>query len=177
MYTRISDSIQIQFNEFPPSFPSALQLRVTFGLLNNLPPFFCPSEADCQVFEQFYFYGVKLLASRTTPNLEDQGIHLRLAPTGMGDSTSTYATAVIALRVSGAPKPHHHDKVETPSVGTIFLIHNKFVLMTVATGSKARNIFARSNTGIVVSNPIRGMDVRVSPVFVLPCVGIGIATG
>jgi hypothetical protein len=23
-----------------PSFPSALQLRVTFGLLNNLPPFF-----------------------------------------------------------------------------------------------------------------------------------------
>jgi hypothetical protein len=23
-----------------PSFPSALQLRVSFGLLNNLPPFF-----------------------------------------------------------------------------------------------------------------------------------------
>jgi hypothetical protein len=31
----------------------------------------------------------------------------------MGDLTSSYATAGIALRVSGALKPHHHDKVET----------------------------------------------------------------
>jgi hypothetical protein len=37
---------------------------------------------------------------------------------GMGDPTSSYATAGIALRVSGALKIHHHDKVETPSVGT-----------------------------------------------------------
>jgi hypothetical protein len=36
----------------------------------------------------------------------------------MGDPTSSYATAGIALRVSGALKPHHHDKVETPSVGS-----------------------------------------------------------
>jgi hypothetical protein len=35
----------------------------------------------------------------------------------MGASTSSYATAGIALRVSGALKPHHHNKVETPSVG------------------------------------------------------------
>jgi hypothetical protein len=35
----------------------------------------------------------------------------------MGDPTSSYATASIALRVSGALNPHHHDKVETPSVG------------------------------------------------------------
>jgi hypothetical protein len=35
----------------------------------------------------------------------------------MGDPTSSYATAGIALRVSGALKPHHHDKVEIPSVG------------------------------------------------------------
>jgi hypothetical protein len=35
----------------------------------------------------------------------------------MGSSTSSYATAGIALKVSGALKPHHHDKVETPSVG------------------------------------------------------------
>jgi hypothetical protein len=39
------------------------------------------SEADCLVSEQFSFYGVTLLASRPTPNLEDQGIPLRLAPT------------------------------------------------------------------------------------------------
>jgi hypothetical protein len=32
---------------------------------------------------------------------------------GLGDSTSSYATASIALRVIGAHKPHHHDKVET----------------------------------------------------------------
>jgi hypothetical protein len=35
----------------------------------------------------------------------------------MGDPTSGYATAGIALKVSGALKTHHHDKVETPSVG------------------------------------------------------------
>jgi hypothetical protein len=37
----------------------------------------------------------------------------------MGAPTSSYATAGIALRASGALKPHHHDKVETPSVGTL----------------------------------------------------------
>jgi hypothetical protein len=67
------------------------------------------------------FYGVRLLASRPTPNLEDQSIPIRLAPTldlsGMGDPTSSYATAGIALRVSRALKPHHHDKVERLLVG------------------------------------------------------------
>jgi hypothetical protein len=42
---------------------------------------FHPSEADYLVPEQFNFYGVRLLVSRLTPNLEDQGIPLRLAPT------------------------------------------------------------------------------------------------
>jgi hypothetical protein len=35
----------------------------------------------------------------------------------MGGAASSYATAGIALRVSGALKPHQHNKVETPSVG------------------------------------------------------------
>jgi hypothetical protein len=35
----------------------------------------------------------------------------------MGGPTSNYDTAGIALRVSGALEPHHHDKVETPSMG------------------------------------------------------------
>jgi hypothetical protein len=39
----------------------------------------------------------------------------------MGVPTSSYATAGIALRVSGALKPHHHDKVEIPLVG-LFII-------------------------------------------------------
>jgi hypothetical protein len=42
---------------------------------------------------------------------------LPLDLSGMGDTTSRYATAAIALRISGALKPNHHDKVETPSVG------------------------------------------------------------
>jgi hypothetical protein len=37
----------------------------------------------------------------------------------MGASTISDATASIALRVSEALKPHHHDKVETASVGRI----------------------------------------------------------
>jgi hypothetical protein len=51
---------------FLPFFLSALQLGVCFGLLNNLTPFFFPSEADYLVSEQFSFYGVRLLASRPT---------------------------------------------------------------------------------------------------------------
>jgi hypothetical protein len=42
---------------------------------------------------------------------------LLLDLTGKGGPTSSYATAGIALRVSGALKPHHHDKVEIPLVG------------------------------------------------------------
>jgi hypothetical protein len=38
---------------------------------------------------------------------------------GMGAPTSSYATAGITLRVSGALKPHHHDNVETTPVGCI----------------------------------------------------------
>jgi hypothetical protein len=37
----------------------------------------------------------------------------------MGAPTRSYATAGIALRISGALKHHHHDKVETPSVRCI----------------------------------------------------------
>jgi hypothetical protein len=37
----------------------------------------------------------------------------------MGDPTSSYATAGIALRVIGMLKPPHHDKVETPRGGIV----------------------------------------------------------
>jgi hypothetical protein len=47
----------------------------------------------------------------------------------MGDPTSSYATAGIALRVSGVLKPHHHDKVETPSVGKSDISQVKFSLL------------------------------------------------
>jgi hypothetical protein len=64
---------------------------------------------------------VRLLASRPTPNLEDQiSLFVWLLPldlSGMGDSTSSYVTAGIALKVSGALKLHNDSKMETPSVG------------------------------------------------------------
>jgi hypothetical protein len=47
----------------------------------------------------------------------------------------------------------------------------------VAARSKARNVFARSNAGIVGSNPTQGMNVCVYYVFVLFCVGSGLASG
>jgi hypothetical protein len=40
---------------------------------------FHPSKADYLVPEQFSFYGVRLLVSRPTPHLEEQGIPLHLA--------------------------------------------------------------------------------------------------
>jgi hypothetical protein len=46
----------------------------------------------------------------------------------MGAPTSSYATAGIALRVSGALKSHHHYKVETPSVGNSLIL---FYLITL----------------------------------------------
>jgi hypothetical protein len=51
--------------------------------------------------------------------------------------------------------------------------------ITVAAPSKARTVFARSNTGIVGSNPIRGMDVsvRLFCVYVALRVRSGLATG
>jgi hypothetical protein len=49
-----------------------------FSLIFHL---YHPSEADNLVPEQFRVYGVRLLVSRPIPNLEDQGIPLRLTPT------------------------------------------------------------------------------------------------
>jgi hypothetical protein len=39
--------------------------------------------------------------------------HLPFDLFGLGDPASSYATADITLRLIGARKPHHHDKVET----------------------------------------------------------------
>jgi hypothetical protein len=82
---------------------------------------FRPSEADYLVPEQFSFYGEICQSHAQPPTCRTRVFLfvwlLPLELSGMGDSTSSYATAGIALRVSGALKPHHLDKVETPSVG------------------------------------------------------------
>jgi hypothetical protein len=86
---------------------------------------FHPSEADYLVPEQFSLYGVRLLVSRQPRTWRTRvSLFVWLLPldlSGMGAPTSSYATAGIALRVSEAHKPHHHDKVETPSVGILLL--------------------------------------------------------
>jgi hypothetical protein len=48
----------------------------------------------------------------------------------MAGPTSSYATAGIALRVSGALKPHHHDKVETPSVGRYLIMESEYPFLS-----------------------------------------------
>jgi hypothetical protein len=102
------------------------------------------SEADYLVPEQFSFCGVRLLVSRSTPNLKDQvSLFVWLLPldlSGMDAPTSSYATAGIALRVSGALKPHHHDKVETQSVWENRIQRPDFS-NTVMSSIKAENFF------------------------------------
>jgi hypothetical protein len=51
--------------------------------------------------------------------------------------------------------------------------------ITVAARSKAWTLFAPSNAGIVGSNPSQGVDVcvRLLCVYVVLCVGSGLATG
>jgi hypothetical protein len=79
------------------------------------------SGADCLVSQQFSFYGVRFLASRPTTTWSIRiFLFVWLLPldmSGMGDPTNSYATVGIALRVSRELKHHHHDKVETPSLG------------------------------------------------------------
>jgi hypothetical protein len=50
--------------------------------------------------------------------------------------------------------------------------------ITVAVQSKAWNVFAHLNTGIMGLNPTQGMDICLRySVFVLSCVGSGLAMG
>jgi hypothetical protein len=48
----------------------------------------------------------------------------------MGGPTSSYVTAGIAFRVSGALKPHHHNKVEIPLVGLILIMKANFKILS-----------------------------------------------
>jgi hypothetical protein len=61
---------------------------------------------------------------------------------------------------------HTKSKIELPNVKEP---------ITVTARSKAWDVFTRSNTGIVGSNPTQGMDVCVYSVFVLSFVGSGLA--
>jgi hypothetical protein len=55
----------------------------------------------------------------------------------------------------------------------LYVYYIMFLMLQGVSRSKAWTVLARSNTGIVGSNPIWGMDVYVH----LYCVGSGLATG
>jgi hypothetical protein len=63
--------------------------------------------------------------------------------------------------------------------GNLFIFSSTLGLITVASWSKARTVFARSNIGIVDSNPTWVMEVcvRLFCVCAVLCVGSGLATG
>jgi hypothetical protein len=57
---------------------------------------------------------------------------LPLDLSGLGDPTSSYATTIIALRVSGGLKPHHHNKVWLASMGvSLFRLVNMWSLLKI----------------------------------------------
>jgi hypothetical protein len=53
------------------------------------------------------------------------------------------------------------------------------LLITVAARSETCTVFARSNSGIMGSNPTQGVDVyvRLFCVYVIRCIGSDLATG
>jgi hypothetical protein len=96
----------------------ARQPFVSPGLLQNHSPFF-PIVGPSA-------YGVRLSASHPTPTWRTRvSLFFWLLPfdlSGLGGPTSSYDTAGIAFRVSGALKPYHHDKVGIASVGNVLKI-------------------------------------------------------
>jgi hypothetical protein len=78
---RIISIIFSQYIFFPSFLPLGATAQVELWPPEQSASIFRYSEANCLVSEQFSFYGVRLLASRPTPNLEDQGIPLRMAST------------------------------------------------------------------------------------------------
>jgi hypothetical protein len=75
-----------------------------------------PSEADYLVSEQLIFMVWGCQPHAQPPTWRSRvSLFVWLLPldlSDVGDPTSSYATASIALRISGALKPHHHSKVE-----------------------------------------------------------------
>jgi hypothetical protein len=107
------------------SSSSARQPFVSPGLPQNYSPFFTvvgPSGYSFFGFLNnliFTVWGhqphVQPPAWRTSVSLFVWLLPLDLS--GLGGSTSSYTTASIALRVSGALKPHHYNMVGIASVG------------------------------------------------------------
>jgi hypothetical protein len=67
--------------------------------------------------------------------------------------------------------------IKSQKVSLYFWLLQEIKLSTVSARSKAWTVFAHSNTGVVGSNPTRGMNVCIYSFFVLSCVGSSLAAG
>ena len=116
-------SCTLCFQFFTPIFLkyifSFLFFDTRFGRLLSIRPAF----NNWALLAVLGFSGTRLLALRPTPTWRTRvSLSVWLLPfdlSGLGDPTSSYATAGIALRVTKARKLPHHVKVETPSVECI----------------------------------------------------------
>jgi hypothetical protein len=115
---------------------------VSFGLLNNLPLVFSIPRLTVWFLNNLVFmvWGQPHAQPQTWRTRVSLFVWLLpLDLSGIGDPTSSYATADIALRVSGALKPQHHDKVETPSVGNIVIHFFKYRSLLILAFKRRRN--------------------------------------
>jgi hypothetical protein len=68
-------------------------------------------------FETFLFYGVRLSAPRSNPNMEGQVILICLGHhlSRMGHPTNSYTTASVAIRIIWPLTPHHYIGTSVPA--------------------------------------------------------------
>jgi hypothetical protein len=57
--------------------------------------------------------------------------NLTLDLSGLGDPASSYGTAGIALEITGARMPNHHDKAVTPLGGNVVFLGDFNALITI----------------------------------------------
>jgi hypothetical protein len=91
-------------------------------------------------------------------------------------SASSCPLIRIFMRTRNIPRVKYNDR---NIIYMLCIFVGLYGVLTVAAQSKAWTVFARSNTGVVGSNPTRGMAVcvRLFSVYVVMCIGRGLATG
>jgi hypothetical protein len=99
-------------------------------------------------------------------------LHLDLS--GLGGPTSSYTTAGIALRVSGALKPHHYDKVGIASVGvshaTAYNYTSAVNYLACATWLQFVAFFSRKKKQGRMEMPDETLFVEGHPLNMLPMI-------
>jgi hypothetical protein len=107
-------------------------------------------------------------------------IPLRILEVRKSIPVARYCSSIVS-RIHSHWANSYIDRFLTQAWFTLFFLKVEFIgePITVAVRSKAWTVFARSNTGIVGSNPTQGMDVCVLLfcVRVVLCIGNDLATG